>query len=83
MVEVTFNTGRQYTDEGQRITVRVHDDGTTLFKDHSRMVYGVLNKKYSKATGSLQAFVMREYDLGEIHFDCPSDLYQEAKNLTR
>jgi len=39
---VCWNTGRLYSAEGQRITARQNDDGTIVFRDHDRMVEGVL-----------------------------------------
>lgn len=41
MRTIHFNTGRQYTVHGQRISATLHDDGKTVtFWDHDRMVNG-------------------------------------------
>lgn len=40
MKTISFNTGRLYTANGQRITATLHDDGVVTFFDHSRGVYG-------------------------------------------
>jgi len=37
---IHFNTGRQYTANGQRVTATLHDDGAVTFYDHDRIVYG-------------------------------------------
>lgn len=40
MKTICFNTGRPYSDQGQRITATLHDDGVVTFYDHDRMVDG-------------------------------------------
>lgn len=40
MKTIQFNTGRQYTAEGQVIVATLHDDGVVTFMDHSRSVDG-------------------------------------------
>ena len=40
MKTIFFNTGAQYTANGQRITATLHDDGVVTFHDHDRMVTG-------------------------------------------
>jgi hypothetical protein len=42
VVPVLFNTGRRYGPEGQRIAAVQLADGTVVFRDHDRMVSGVL-----------------------------------------
>jgi len=37
---IKFNTGRQYTAEGQVIVATLHDDGVVTFFDHSRGIDG-------------------------------------------
>ncbi len=39
-MQITFNTGRLYTREGQIITARYdEEEGKTYFTDHSRMIH--------------------------------------------
>lgn len=40
MTTIQFNTGRMYTDQGQRITATLHVDGVVTFYDHDRMIDG-------------------------------------------
>jgi len=40
VAQFTFNTGRQYSAEGQVITCGFTDEGDLVFNDHSRCVYG-------------------------------------------
>jgi hypothetical protein len=40
MKTISFNTGRKYTAQGQRITATLHDDQTVTFWDHDRMIDG-------------------------------------------
>lgn len=40
MKTIHFNTGRSYTQHGQRITATLHDDGVVTFFDHDRMIDG-------------------------------------------
>ena len=66
---ITFNTGREYSPEGQVITVRQDIDNETLeqagvlFHDHTRGIWGKIDYTYT-ANHDLQGFVMRHYDAG-------------------
>jgi hypothetical protein len=40
MKTISFNTGRKYTAQGQRITATLHDDQTVTFWDHDRHIDG-------------------------------------------
>jgi len=71
-MEIQFNTGRHYTEQGQLIRAKVLDDGSVLFADDSRKVSGhilgiVRNAKYTEA--SLQSTVMHHYDHNNYKFD--------------
>ena len=60
--EITFNTGRQYTAEGQQINatvLEVMEDGRyrVRFDDISRMITGVV-----EVTQFSEAAIMTEYD---------------------
>lgn len=37
---LAWNTGRQYTREGQRLMAELTPKGTVIFADHDRMIYG-------------------------------------------
>jgi hypothetical protein len=68
-ITTTFNTGREYSPQGQIITVRQDIDNETfeqtgiLFHDHTRGIWGQIDAVYS-ADNNLQSFVMRNYDAG-------------------
>jgi hypothetical protein len=62
MQSIHFNTGRQYSREGQRISATLHDDGVVTFYDHDRMIDGQL--KYALTVFSKDT-VLRNYDLCE------------------
>ena len=59
MTTIHFNTGRQYTTNGQRITATLHSDGVVTFFDHDRGVDGEFELFGVVFT---QAVVMRVYD---------------------
>jgi len=63
MKTIHFNTGRLYTEHGQRITATLHNDKRVTFYDHDRHVYGEItpipNIPRSKFNAS---FVMEKYD---------------------
>jgi hypothetical protein len=40
MKTIQFNTGRRYTQQGQRIVATLHDDRVVTFMDHDRGIYG-------------------------------------------
>ena len=57
----SFNTGRQYSVNGQRMAAGVTTDGKVLFADVDRLIYGEINAVYHKYD-NLQWFVMYHYD---------------------
>ncbi len=59
---ITFNTGRKYTAQGQRIVATLHDDGIVTFFDHDRQVDGEF--KLEKHCSFNQTEVMHWYDSG-------------------
>lgn len=66
---IAFNTGRQYTAEGQYIVATLHADGTVTFMDHSRSIdgafaWGTAYLDHFDAR-ELQAEVMHRYDHGD------------------
>ena len=65
LMQTTFNTGRQYTHEGQVITAAIADGWDVYFNDHSRCIWGKLNYSYpynQADEARLQDFVLQEYD---------------------
>ena len=60
---IEFNTGRQYSAEGQFISATLHDDGEVTFMDHSRSVDGQFtlgpNRPFT------QGEILGRYDSGE------------------
>lgn len=59
---IRFNTGRQYTTHGQRITATLHDDGIVTFYDHDRMIDGQYETLFPDDFNERQ--VMTVYDAG-------------------
>ena len=79
MIDITFNTGRCYTAEGQ--VIRATYDPATLelrFDDHSRMISGSYANVRLSTPNTLERleeeperfarFVMRFYDRGEYQW---------------
>ncbi len=68
ITDVTFNTGRRYTKEGQVIRTRFLPDlETVVFADFSRMIYGefpLSSINTFRTPGGLAAKVMEFYDRG-------------------
>lgn len=63
MKTIEFNTGREYTSEGQFIKATLHDDGVVTFFDHSRCVDGEFKIGNPLMFG--QSAVMHWYDSGD------------------
>lgn len=59
MKQIKFNTGRLYTEKGQRIVATLHDDGVVTFLDHDRSVDGEFKLCGDAFT---QSNVMHAYD---------------------
>ncbi len=73
--EVKFNTGRRYSEDGQRIIAKQAEDGTVVFRDIDRHVSGVLTERSSYcgadpgpamvfpqlSEGGVQSVVMERY----------------------
>lgn len=60
---IRWNTGRQYTAQGQRIAAVQVGDDAVVFVDIDRMIDGVISTPIPPATEfELRALVMREYD---------------------
>lgn len=89
-MEITFNTGRLYTQRGQIITANFDPTtGVVLFNDHSRMVNGSFIVEGTVQTRSLlwknnpESFakaVMRRYDAGGTH-EGPIEHWRASREL--
>lgn len=62
MKTISFNTGRKYSAEGQRIVATLHDDGVVTFFDHDRYVDGQF--KLGEHCSFNETEVMHWYDSG-------------------
>jgi hypothetical protein len=60
---IMFNTGRKYSQFGQRITATLHDDGVVTFFDHDRQIDGWF--KLGRYCSFNQTEVMHWYDAGK------------------
>lgn len=67
----TFNTGRRYTAEGQRIAWATVD-GVTYFVDYDRSIYAGLNHE-----ATTNAEVLAAYDAGDYGEMVPVDIERE------
>jgi len=66
-MQIKFNTGRHYTEHGQRIAARLLDDGSVVFVDADRQIEGriaVLCDREFVAGMFNRAYVMDAYDAG-------------------
>ena len=64
LTHLSFNTGRRYTAEDQRIDVVAAADGYVYFYDRSRCITGRFPRPDSacRSDRELQALVMKHYD---------------------
>ena len=75
-MQIKFNTGRQYTANGQRIIARLLDNGDVVFVDVDRQIEGripVLCDRDFVATIFNRAYVMDASDSGaytQYQIDC-------------
>lgn len=70
--DITFNTGRLYTKEGQ--VIRAVETGDTIqFADFSRMIYGEIPSSGTfEGPDDFIQYVMRAYDYGHYHMVVPT-----------
>jgi hypothetical protein len=69
----TFNTGRQYSDKGQRIACALLPDGRVMFADVDRNLDGITQGAIApglQAGADLREFVMNSYDYGAYNSGC-------------
>jgi hypothetical protein len=78
---VAFNTGRGYTEKGQRIACKVFE-GHIYFADIDRGIYGRISCDLEglHSAQSLQNRVMHWYDKGMYVDACNGDLITELRN---
>lgn len=66
---ISWNTGRKYTNDGQIIHARRNSDGTIVFADLSRGIDGeIQGSAMTTATATeteFKAFVLKHYDAGD------------------
>ena len=62
MQTIHFNTGRKYTQHGQRISATLRDDGVVTFYDHDRLIHGQFDLQPFMTLG--RETVMEAYDSG-------------------
>lgn len=86
----SFNSGRQYSSDGQRIAVMSLNDGRIVFTDHDRRAERVTTTTNTFTNDQdLQSFVMQEYDAGKTlpiesllgYFSGEAELYKLRSNL--
>jgi hypothetical protein len=70
-----FNTGRLYTDKGQRIFWAQRADGWLFFNDRDRMVSGWVERTGPMVAAGVPvvpAWLMGKYDEGKFQFYAPN-----------
>lgn len=80
----TFNTGRQYSNKGQRIAYVLLPDDRVMFADVDRNIDGVTKRPCIWNTGVaayVKEFVMTEYDYGRINYDAWA--WEDIKEMNR
>lgn len=79
-----YNTMRMYTSVGQLISVRLDNDGTVDFCDHSRNVDGRIKTKYEGIRGitEMLRFVMGNYDKCNYDHSTPHEIRQLLQHDT-
>jgi len=68
---VTFNTGRMYSDKGQRIACALLSDGRVMFADVDRNIDGITQGAIAPGLmpyADLRSFVMNAYDHGALNY---------------
>ena len=70
MQTIKFNTGREYTEHGQRITATLQENGDILFVDVDRHIKGLISAPGFTRDEVAQFFfnqseIMRAYDKNE------------------
>ena len=84
---LAFNTGRPYTDKGQRIAAKITDTGGLLFVDIDRGIHGYIRPDLMTKHGLLlrRPDVQWAYDYLSSQWDCmePHRRPEEIKTLTR
>ena len=75
-IQDTFNSGAQYTPEGQIISYYITGQWEILFKDHSRMITGKLDMlpddiqfEIEECNMDIRHIIMREYLHNRYSYD--------------
>lgn len=85
---MAWNTGRFYTEKGQRISAIEFRDGRCMFYDIDRDIYGVTRIAHQPNFHGMEQFVMDQYDNGfydsvyslNLRFEVLTDLLRVMKN---
>lgn len=72
MTAITFNTGRGYTDKGQRIAAERLPDGSVVFYDLDRGIWGNFGPDVVYPFTPLQVLI--EYDKGTYGYVSTEDV---------
>ena len=89
MTTIKFNTGREYTAQGQRIVARLLDDGSIVFLDIDRGIDGViapaqgLTREDVKDPFFNRASVMDAYDNGNYNWGAQRELLAELETIAK
>lgn len=83
-----WNTGRLYTDKGQRISAVKLPNEKCMFYDIDRDIYGVTRIAHQPNFHGMEQFVMDQYDNGfydsvyslNLRFEVLTDLLRVMKN---
>lgn len=75
-----WNTGRQYTEKGQRMAAIVAEGAKIVFVDVDRGVYYVTKSSW-ECMESLRTFVMQQYDGYDLCQTVPRELYHLVQPL--
>lgn len=67
VIQRGFNTGRLYTEHGQRIYYVQYDDGEVFFRDLDRLISGWLYMDNSSNIATPK-WIMSRYDSGKYDF---------------
>ena len=65
MQNIQFNTGRQYSKQGQRIVAAQVDDGRIFFVDLDRCIDGMITAPSAELT---EASVLKAYDSNQYRW---------------
>lgn len=74
---IKFNTGRQYSDNGQEIIAHLDGQcGIVRFADYTRMINGTFKARNVETKKQLQELTMFMYDSGEYESGMWADAHE-------